>query len=75
MDSGSGFIQQPHTVVGRNSGSSQLIGDVFLKVTVPESIICISSPLENNNPIKVTPTAGGTLAETCYLIIYLICGL
>ena len=72
MDSGSGFIQQSHTVVGRNSGSSQLIGDVFIKVTKTNSIICISSPLENNNPIRITPTAGGTLAETCYLIIYWI---
>ncbi len=69
MDSGSGFIQQLHTVVGRNSGSSQLIGDVFLKVDIPGSIICLASPVENNNPIRVTPTAGGTLAETCYLIV------
>jgi hypothetical protein len=70
MDEGSGFQQLNHTVVGRNSGSSQLIGDVFIKVTQGNSSICISSPAQNNNPIRVTSTAGGTLSETCYLIIY-----
>lgn len=70
LDDGNGFKQQYNMVSGRNSGSSQLYGQFIFQTYVPNTKISLNNPLENNTPIKITETAGGTLPECCTLFIY-----
>lgn len=69
LDDGSGFKQQYNMVSGRNSGSTQLTGQFIFQTFTPNTKLCLSNPLENNTPIKITETAGGTLPECCTLFI------
>jgi hypothetical protein len=70
LDDGSGFKQQYNMVSGRNSGSSQLYGQFIFQTFFPNTKISLNNPLENNTPMKITETAGGTLPECCTLFIY-----
>jgi hypothetical protein len=70
LDDGAGFKPQYNMVSGRNSGSSQLIGNFIFQTFKMDTKVCIMNPIENNTPIKITETAGGTLPECCTLFIY-----
>ncbi len=70
LDDGTGFKEQYDMVSGRNSGSSQLNGQFIFQTSVPNTKLCLSNPSENNTPMKITETSGGTLPQCCTFFIY-----
>lgn len=69
LDSGSGAIELPYTVVGRATGSSQIVGMALVQTSVVNSILTISNPSSNSTALTITPIAGGTEAVSAHLII------
>lgn len=58
-----------NTVVGRATGTSQIVGNTIIITTIPNSILSVLNPAGNTPAITITPTAGGTNAVTANLII------
>lgn len=69
LDSGSGAIELPYTVVGRATGSCQIVGMALVQTSVVNSILTISNPSSNSTALTITPIAGGTEAVSAHLII------
>ncbi|MBJ6766176.1 collagen-like protein [Myxococcaceae bacterium JPH2] len=69
LDSGSGVVEQPSTVVGRATGTSQLMGHVLLTTTSVNSILTVRNPSGNSPALTVTPLAGGTHPVSASLLI------
>ena len=61
--------QLPNTVVGRATGTSQIVGHTMINTTLPTSILSIASPAGNTPALTITPTAGGTHAVSANLVI------
>lgn len=61
--------EMPHTLVGRATGTSQIVGHTMINTTLPNSIMSIVNPTGNTPAITPTPTAGGTHAVTANLVI------
>lgn len=59
----------PHTVFGRATGSSQIIGNGIIIAPVAFSILQIVNPPNNNINLTLTPLAGGNTAVSASLII------
>lgn len=58
-----------NTVVGRATGTSQIVGNTIITTTIPNSLLSVLNPAGNTPAITITPTAGGTNAVTANLII------
>lgn len=58
-----------NTVVGRATGTSQIVGHTLINTTLATSILSIVSPAGNTPALTITPTAGGTHAVTSNLVI------
>ena len=59
----------PYTVVGRNTGTSQLVG-VSLISTAANSLLSVVNPAFNfNNALTITPSAGGRYQVSAHLVI------
>lgn len=58
-----------NTVVGRATGTTQIIGNTIITTTTPNSLLSVLNPAGNNPALTITPTAGGTNAVTANLII------
>lgn len=69
LDSGSGFNELPATVVGRATGTSQIVGMSFVTTTVPNSLLQVQNPVGNSPALTITPLAGGTHAVSAHLVI------
>jgi hypothetical protein len=69
IDSGGGPVEQPQTVVGRATGTSQIMGNVFITTTSINSVISIRNPTGNSPALTITPLAGGTHAVSASLTI------
>jgi hypothetical protein len=69
LDTGSGVVEIPNSVVGRATGTSIISGFIFLQVVVPGSKISLRNPVGNNIPITITPSSGGTRAISSRIII------
>jgi len=52
--------QLAYTVVGRATGTSQLVGNVFITTTVANSVLSINNPTGESPALTITPLAGGT---------------
>jgi hypothetical protein len=52
--------QNPATVVGRATGTSQVVGICLVQTTLPNSILSIRNPLGEAIALTMTPVAGGT---------------
>lgn len=57
------------TVVGRATGTSQIVGHTMITTTLPNSILKVVNPSGNPVALTVNPTAGGTRAVTANLVI------
>ena len=62
-------IELPYTVVGRATGTTQIIGNCLIKTTIPNSILSIKNPIGNSPAFVVTPLAGGSRVVSSHLII------
>lgn len=69
LNSGSGFIELPATVVGRATGTSQIVGMSYVTTTAPNSLIQVWNPTGNSPALTITPVAGGTHAVSAHLVI------
>ncbi len=69
VDSGGGAIELPYTVVGRATGTSQIVGMALVQTTVSNSILTVSNPSGNPTALTITPSAGGTHPVSAHLMI------
>ena len=58
----------PYTVVGRATGTSQIVGMAILTATAG-STLTVRNPADNAAALTVTPTAGGTEPVSAHLVI------
>lgn len=66
VDLGSGFAEVAETVVGRATGTSQIVGDTLLEL-VEGDLVQIWNPTGNAAALTLTPIAGGTHAVSATL--------
>ena len=58
-----------YTVVGRATGTSQIIGMAIVETTTINSILTVRNPAGNSTALTITPSAGGTRAVSAHLVI------
>ena len=59
----------PSTIVGRATGTSDIIGMSIIETTSINSILAIQNPDDNATALTITPNAGGTEAVSAHLTI------
>lgn len=59
----------PYTVVGRATGTSQLVGMALVTTTVATSVLTVRNPADNAAALTITPNAGGTEPVSAHLVI------
>ena len=69
LDSGAGAMELPETVVGRATGTSQIVGSTLITTTTTDSILSVRNPSGNTPALTITPLAGGTHAVSATLTI------
>ena len=58
-----------YTVVGRATGTSQIVGMALVNTEVANSILTVRNPAGNAAALTVTPLAGGTRPVSAHLVI------
>ena len=58
-----------YTVVGRATGTSQIIGMAIVTTTSVNSILTVRNPADNSTALTITPSAGGTQPVSAHLLI------
>lgn len=58
-----------YTVVGRATGTSQIVGTALVTTTVLNSILTVRNPAGNATALTITPLAGGTRPSSAHLVI------
>lgn len=58
-----------YTVVGRATGTSQIIGMALVQSTSSNSILTVRNPAGNATALTITPLAGGTRPVSAHLVI------
>ncbi len=69
LDSGGGAVELPYTVVGRATGTSQIVGMALVQTTVSDSILTVRNPADEATALTITPLAGGTEPVSAHLVI------
>ena len=69
LDSGAGAVEQPYTVVGRATGTSQIVGMALVQTTVINSLLTVRNPASESTALTITPLAGGTEPVSAHLVI------
>jgi hypothetical protein len=59
----------PYTVVGRATGTSQIVGMALVETTSINSILTVRNPAGNSPALTITPLAGGTKPVSAHLVI------
>ena len=59
----------PYTVVGRATGTSQLVGMALVTTTGANSVLTVRNPEGTADALTVTPVAGGTEPVSAHLVI------
>ena len=62
-------VDQAHTVVGRATGTSQIVGMALVTTTGINSTLTVRNPAGNSTALTITPSAGGTHAVSANLVI------
>ena len=58
-----------YTVVGRATGTSQLVGMALVQTAVNNSVLTVRNPAGNSTALTITPIAGGTRPVSAHLVI------
>jgi hypothetical protein len=58
-----------YTVVGRATGTSQIVGIAIVTTTTINSVLTVQNPLGNSTALTITPIAGGTRPVSAHLTI------
>jgi hypothetical protein len=69
LGSGDGVGELPYTVVGRGSGSSQIVGTELVQTTVPDTVLTLRNPADSSTALTITPFAGGVNASSSSIVI------
>jgi len=69
LDSGAGFVDVANTLVGRATGTTQLVGHALVKTTAASSKVTLRNPAGNPSALTITPLAGGAATVTAGLVI------
>ena len=59
----------PYTVVGRATGTSQIVGMAIISTSVVNSVLTVRNPAGNATALTITSLAGGTRAVSAHLVI------
>ena len=59
----------PYTVVGRATGTDQIVGMSIISTSVATSILTVRNPASESTALTITPNAGGTEPVSAHLII------
>jgi hypothetical protein len=68
LDSGAGAQDLDYTVVGRATGTSQIVGLALVKTTVINSILTVRN-VSSPAALTITPIAGGARSVSAHLVI------
>lgn len=69
LDSGAGAVELPYTVVGRATGTTQIVEMAIVQTTVINSILTVRNPAGNPTALTITPLAGGARPVSAHLVI------
>lgn len=58
-----------YTVVGRATGTSQIVGMAIVQTSTVNSILTVRNPAGNSTALTITPLAGGTRPVSAHLVI------
>jgi len=58
-----------YTVVGRATGTSQLVEMALVQTTAVDSTLTVRNPAGNSTALTITPVAGGTSPVSAHLVI------
>ena len=72
LDEGAGAVQLPYTVVGRATGTNQIVGMSLINTTTVNSILSVRNPFANSTALTITPLAGGSNPVSAHLLITLL---
>ena len=75
LDSGAGFVEIPSTVVGRATGTSQIVQTALVRTSTVNSILAVVNPVGGFSALTITPLAGGASPVSAHLIITQLQGL
>jgi hypothetical protein len=64
-----GGVGLPNTVVGRATGTSQIVGDTVITTGAPNQVLSVINPVGNSTALTITPIAGGASAVSATLTI------
>ena len=59
----------PYTVVGRATGTSQIVGNAIIQTTTAGSVLTVRNPEGTATSLTLTPSAGGTEPVSAHLVI------
>lgn len=69
LDSGAGADELAYTVVGRATGTSQIVGMALVQTSVINSVLTVRNPASESTALGITPLAGGTEPVSAHLVI------
>jgi hypothetical protein len=69
LNQGGGFLEIPTTVVGRATGTSQIVETALVRTVVPNSALEVRNPVSESTALTITPLAGGTNPVSAHLVI------
>ena len=59
----------PYTVVGRATGTSQIVGTALVETVTADSVLTVRNPEGTAEALTITPLAGGTRPVSAHLVI------
>lgn len=59
----------PYSVVGRATGTSQIVETILITTTIATSTLTVRNPAANTTALTITPTAGGSESVSAHLVI------
>jgi hypothetical protein len=58
-----------YTVVGRATGTTQIVGMALVQTSVINSVLTVRNPAGNSTALTITPLAGGRRSDSAHLVI------
>ncbi len=59
----------PYTIVGRATGTSEIVGEALVTVATVNSVLEVINPAGESTALTITPLAGGTRPVSATLVI------
>jgi hypothetical protein len=69
LDTTTGATELAYTVVGRATGTSQIVGTCLVTTTFANSVLTVRNPVGNSTALTLTPVAGGTHPVSAHVVI------